>query len=157
MARLCRILKIHVAFFKFFDFTVAYVYFFLLFLTTFNLFLNSFFDHNFVYMNNEEIRKRIKDRRKEQQMSQAELAERMSISQTAYYKIEKGETHLISDHLSKLASILDVPEEELLLGFDVASYTDILREKDKRIADLEKIIEDKDKIIRLQEELLRKK
>ena len=108
-------------------------------------------------MNNEEIRKRIKDRRREQQLSQAELADRMSISQTAYYKIEKGETHLISDHLPKLASILDIAEEELLLGFDISRFTEIIQEKDKRIADLEKMLEDKDKIIRLQEELLRKK
>lgn len=108
-------------------------------------------------MNNDEIRKRIKDRRREQQLSQAELADRMSISQTAYYKIEKGETHLISDHLSKLASILDIAEEELLLGFDTSRFTEIIQEKDKRITDLEKMLEDKDKIIRLQEELLRKK
>lgn len=108
-------------------------------------------------MNNEEIRKRIKDRRKEQQLSQAELAERLSISQTAYYKIEKGDTHLISDHLSKLATILEIPEEELVLGYSTGHLSDILKEKDLRIAELEKIIEDKDKIIRLQEELLKKK
>ena len=50
-------------------------------------------------MTNEEIRNRIKARRKEQQLSQADLAEKLSISQTAYYKIEKGNTGLISDHL----------------------------------------------------------
>lgn len=108
-------------------------------------------------MNNEEIRKRIKDRRKEQQLSQAELAEKLSISQTAYYKIEKGDTHLISDHLSKLATILDIPEDELVLGYNTERLSEILREKDLRIAELERIIEDKEKIIRLQEELLKKK
>lgn len=108
-------------------------------------------------MNNEEIRKRIKDRRKEQQLSQAELAEKLSISQTAYYKIEKGDTHLISDHLSKLATILDIPEDELVLGYKTERLSEILREKDLRIAELEKIIEDKERIIRLQEELLKKK
>lgn len=108
-------------------------------------------------MNNEEIRKRIKDRRKEQQLSQAELAEKLSISQTAYYKIEKGDTHLISDHLSKLATILDIPEDELVLGYNTERLSEILREKDLRIAELERIIEDKERIIRLQEELLKKK
>lgn len=108
-------------------------------------------------MNNEEIRKRIKDRRKEQQLSQAELAEKLSISQTAYYKIEKGDTHLISDHLSKLATILDIPEDELVLGYKTERLSEILREKDLRIAELERIIEDKERIIRLQEELLKKK
>lgn len=128
-----------------------------LFYTTFDLFLNSFFDNIFVHMNNEEIRKRIKDRRKEQQLSQAELAEKLSISQTAYYKIEKGDTHLISDHLSKLATILDIPEDELVLGYNTERLSEILREKDLRIAELERIIEDKERIIRLQEELLKKK
>lgn len=128
-----------------------------LFYTTFDLFLNSFFDNIFVHMNNEEIRKRIKDRRKEQQLSQAELAEKLSISQTAYYKIEKGDTHLISDHLSKLATILDIPEDELVLGYKTERLSEILREKDLRIAELERIIEDKERIIRLQEELLKKK
>lgn len=128
-----------------------------LFYTTFDLFLNSFFDNIFVHMNNEEIRKRIKDRRKEQQLSQAELAEKLSISQTAYYKIEKGDTHLISDHLSKLATILDIPEDELVLGYNTERLSEILREKDMRIAELERIIEDKERIIRLQEELLKKK
>ena len=77
-------------------------------------------------MNNEEIRKRILARRKEQQLSQADLADRLSISQTAYYKIEKGRTHLISDHLPKIASILDLPEEELVLGYDLSRYADQL-------------------------------
>lgn len=108
-------------------------------------------------MNNEEIRKRIKNRRKEQQMSQAEIADKLSISQTAYYKIEKGETHLISDRLNKLAYILDIPEEELVFGYNTAHSAELLAEKDRRIAELEKIIEDKERIIRLQEELLRKK
>ena len=107
-------------------------------------------------MNNEEIRKRILARRKEQQLSQADLADRLSISQTAYYKIEKGRTHLISDHLPNIASILDLPEEELVLGYDLSRYADIINEKDRRIAELEAIIADKNKIIELQAELLKK-
>ena len=75
-------------------------------------------------MTNEEIRNRIKARRKEQQLSQADLAEKLSISQTAYYKIEKGNTGLISDHLPKIASILKIPEEELVLGYDTSKYSE---------------------------------
>ena len=69
---------------------------------------------------------------------------------------EKGSTHLISDHLPKIASILDLPEEELVLGYDLSRYTEILHEKDRRIAELEAIIADKNKIIELQAELLKK-
>ncbi|HIZ85250.1 MAG TPA: helix-turn-helix domain-containing protein [Candidatus Coprenecus stercoravium] len=107
-------------------------------------------------MNNEEIRKRIKDKRKAQQLSQSEMAEKLSISQTAYYKIEKGDTHLISDHLPKLASILQLPEEELVFGYETQNYAEIIKEKNRRIAELESIIADKDKIIALQSELLKK-
>lgn len=128
----------------------------MLFLITIGVFYNSSFDNIFVCMNNEEIRKRILARRKEQQLSQADLADRLSISQTAYYKIEKGRTHLISDHLPKIASILDLPEEELVLGYDLSRYADIINEKDRRIAELEAIIADKNKIIELQAELLKK-
>ena len=128
----------------------------MLFLITIGVFYNSFFDNIFVCMNNEEIRKRILARRKEQQLSQADLADRLSISQTAYYKIEKGRTHLISDHLPKIASILDLPEEELVLGYDLSRYADIINEKDRRIAELEAIIADKNKIIALQAERRKK-
>lgn len=95
-------------------------------------------------------------RRKEQQLSQADIADRLSISQTAYYKIEKGNTQLISDHLSKIASILDLPEEELVLGYDFSKIDSIISEKNKRIAELESIIADKNRIIELQAELLKK-
>jgi transcriptional regulator with XRE-family HTH domain len=107
-------------------------------------------------MTNEEIRNRIKARRKEQQLSQADLAEKLSISQTAYYKIEKGNTGLISDHLPKIASILNIPEEELVLGYDTTKYSEELKMKEKRIAELESIIADKDRIIELQNQLLKK-
>ena len=127
----------------------------MLFLITIGVFYNSFFDNIFVCMNNEEIRKRILARRKEQQLSQADLADKLSISQTAYYKIEKGRTHLISDHLPKIASILDLPEEELVLGYDLSRYADIINEKDRRIAELEAIIADKNKIIELYPALWR--
>ena len=69
-------------------------------------------------MNDRDIKKRIEEYRKAKHYSQADLAEKLSISQAAYYKIEKGDTTLISDHLSKIASALDLSDEALVLGYD---------------------------------------
>lgn len=110
-------------------------------------------------MNNQEIKKRIETVRKEKHISQADIAERLSISQTAYYKIEKGSTCLISDRISQIASVLQVREEELVLGYDannIQHYKEIIEQKDRRIMDLEKIIEDKNKIIELLQEKIEK-
>lgn len=133
---------------------------------TFYIFLNSFRVPTFVYMNDREIKKRIEEYRRARKYSQADLAEKLAISQAAYYKIEKGDTSLISDHLSKIASALDISDEALVLGYDPIdrdSYDRIisdlkrqLEEKDRRIAELESSLSDKMQIIRLQEQLLQK-
>lgn len=117
-------------------------------------------------MNDRDIKKRIEEYRKAKHYSQADLAEKLSISQAAYYKIEKGDTTLISDHLSKIASALDLSDEALVLGYDpldrdsceaaVAELSRQLAEKERRIAELEATLKDKLQIIQLQEQLLRK-
>lgn len=110
-------------------------------------------------MNDKDIKKRIAKYRREHNLSQAEIAERLSISQTAYYKIEKGETSLISEHLSKIADVLHLPEETLVLGYEPGEkekYEKIIAEKDKRIAELEASLADKNRIIELQDRLLQK-
>ena len=79
-----------------------------------------------------------------------EIAERLSISQTAYYKIERGKTSLISEHLPKIADALDLSEEALVLGYEPGEkekYESIIAEKDRRIAELEAALADKNRII----------
>lgn len=102
---------------------------------------------------------RIARYRREHNLSQAEIAERLSISQTAYYKIERGKTSLISEHLPKIADALDLSEEALVLGYEPGEkekYESIIAEKDRRIAELEAALADKNRIIELQDRLLRK-
>ena len=134
-------------------------YYFWLYCITFNLFLNSYFGYTFVYMNDKDIKNRIARYRREHNLSQAEIAERLSISQTAYYKIERGKTSLISEHLPKIADALDLSEEALVLGYEPGEkekYESIIAEKDRRIAELEAALADKNRIIELQDRLLRK-
>ncbi len=110
-------------------------------------------------MNDKDIKDRIAKYRRAHNLSQAEIAERLSISQTAYHKIEKGETSLISEHLSKIANVLDLPEETLVLGYEPGEkkkYEKMIAEKDRKIAELEATLADKNRIIELQDRLLQK-
>lgn len=68
-------------------------------------------------MDNKTVKKNILKKRLEKGLSQNEVAKLINISQTAYQKIEKGDTCIISDRLSQLAKILDIKEEELVLGY----------------------------------------
>lgn len=153
-----RLLKNINVFIRFLSHFAEYYYFWL-YCITFNLFLNSYFGYTFVHMNDKDIKNRIARYRREHNLSQAEIAERLSISQTAYYKIERGKTSLISEHLPKIADALDLSEEALVLGYEPGEkekYESIIAEKDRRIAELEAALADKNRIIELQDRLLRK-
>ena len=60
------------------------------------------------------VANKIKNLRKAKGYSQEEVAERLSISQSAYARIERGESHSWSAHLEKLSEIFEVKPEELL-------------------------------------------
>ena len=110
-------------------------------------------------MNDKDIKNRIARYRREHNLSQAEIAERLSISQTAYYKIERGKTSLISGHLHKIADAFDLSEEALVLGYEPGEkekYERIIAENDRKNAELEAALADNNRIIALQDRLLRK-
>lgn len=70
------------------------------------------------------------------------MAEKLGISRTAYRNIETGKTKLISNHADKIASILGITTEELLLGHSTeersaASAEDIREKYESRIRDIE--------------------
>ena len=60
------------------------------------------------------VANKIKNLRKAKGYSQEEVAERLSISQSAYARIERGESHSWAAHLEKLSEIFEVKPEELL-------------------------------------------
>ena len=57
---------------------------------------------------------KIKKLRKAKGFSQEEVAERLSISQSAYARIERGESHSWAAHLEKLSEIFEIKPEDLL-------------------------------------------
>ena len=65
-----------------------------------------------------EIKRNILLRRKELKISQAEMAQRLNVDRNTYRYIESGKTALVSGYLDRIAEILDVPAEQLLIGFN---------------------------------------
>lgn len=60
------------------------------------------------------VAEKIKRLRKSKGFSQDDMAERMHISQSAYARIESGESHSWAAHIEKLSEILEVKPEDFL-------------------------------------------
>lgn len=80
-------------------------------------------------MDNGSVKKNISRIRKASGISQAEMAERLGMSRTAYRNLENGETKLISDNVDRIASLLEKTPEELVLGY-APSARDSMRVND---------------------------
>lgn len=80
-------------------------------------------------MDSDSVKKNIQKVRKEMGLTQKEMAEKLGISRTAYRNLEKGETRVYSDHITKMAELAGKEEEEVVLGFTPSQYDeDQLRE-----------------------------
>lgn len=60
------------------------------------------------------VAEKIKRLRKSKGFSQEEMAERLHISQSAYARIETGESHSWAAHIEKLSEIFEVKPENFL-------------------------------------------
>lgn len=67
-------------------------------------------------MDNDSIKRNIALFRKQRKMTQLQMAELMEIDRTSYREIEKGATSLVSEKLLRIAEILDLSPERLMLG-----------------------------------------
>ena len=103
-------------------------------------------------MDNITIKENIRRARKKRNITQEEMADRLGISLTAYRDLEKGETSIVNTNLLKIADLLDISTEELVLGYrpiqaegpcleDIREeYTGKVVTLERRIADLEKLV-----------------
>lgn len=57
--------------------------------------------------------------RRQKNLSQKEMADKLGISRVAYVNIEKGKTHLVNEHVERFAELNDVSPAELVLGYKV--------------------------------------
>lgn len=60
------------------------------------------------------VAEKIKRLRKSKGLSQDDMAERLHISQSAYARIETGESHSWATHIEKLSEILEIKPEDFL-------------------------------------------
>ena len=134
--------------------------------------------NNFEVMDNASIKENIFRIRTEKGLSQDEMARKLGVVRNTYRKIEKGDIRLISEHVSELAMIFGISEEELILGYKPAADSGLMEDaraeydtrlaaltsayentisrlrgeiesRDAEIRDLRSMIEDKNEIISL--------
>lgn len=65
---------------------------------------------------------KIKFIRENKKITQESIAKLLGISQTAYSKIESNQTQITVERLKEIASILEVPETELINGAPINQF-----------------------------------
>lgn len=75
---------------------------------------------------------KLKILRKNKNMSQEEVADFLSISQSAYARMESGESHSWANHILKICVIFDIIPEDLL-KIDTIQGKVIRKEKDAEV------------------------
>lgn len=117
-------------------------------------------------MDNISIKNNIRKIRKARKLTQEEMALSLGISVTAYRDIEKGNTSILNGNLSRIASLLDTPAEEIVLGYRPAQiegkdlkqmqdeYSGKINILERRIADLEKLTQAQEENIASKNEII---
>ena len=117
-------------------------------------------------MDNSSIKDNIRKIRKSRKLTQEEMALQMGISLTAYRDFEKGSTSILNGNLHKIASLLDTPAEEIVLGYRPAQmegsdlqqvqaeYSGRIDTLERRIRDLEKLVESHEEVISSKNEII---
>ena len=76
-------------------------------------------------MDNASIKNNIFNVRKSRKLTQNEIAQSLNISVNAYRAIEKGKTAIVNPHVVRMADLLELSTEELVLGYYPVQKTDI--------------------------------
>ena len=117
-------------------------------------------------MDNISIKNNIRKIRKARRLTQEEMALSLGISVTAYRDIEKGNTSILNGNLPRIASLLDTPTEEIVLGYRPSQiegrnlkevqdeYAGKINILERRIADLEKLVKAQEESIVSKNEII---
>lgn len=117
-------------------------------------------------MDNTSIKNNIRKIRKERKLTQEEMALRLGISLTAYRDFEKGNTAIINGNIHRIASLLDTPAEEIVLGYRPSQiegtnlrevqeeYSGKIYILERRVSDLEKLVASYEEIIESKNEII---
>ncbi|MFC2502834.1 MAG: helix-turn-helix domain-containing protein [Cardiobacterium sp.] len=69
------------------------------------------------------LRQNIRDMREDKKLTQADMAEKLGLSETGYAKIERGESKIRIERLFQIAQVLDVSPAELIPFVDDGGIT----------------------------------
>lgn len=131
-------------------------------------------------MDNASIKKNIRRVRKSRKLTQEEMAHKLGMSLSSYREFEKGGTPILNGNLLKMASFLETPTEELVLGYQpkltggvdiknlkkeysdkevilvgrISDLENLIRAKNQTIADKDDIIASKNEIISMLKRML---
>ena len=103
------------------------------------------------------IGKKLQNLRRQSGFSQEHIANRLHISQSAYARIENGESHSWANHISQLCEIFEITPEELVNNDSVVinhnqqgggGYIQINQLSEKLIEQYETRLKEKDEIIK---------
>ena len=117
-------------------------------------------------MDNRSIKENIRRIRKSRKMTQEDMAAKLDISLTAYRDLERGSTNIMNANIFKIAELLEISVEELILGYrpvqakgiqveDVrAEYGGQITVMERRISDLEKLVSSLEETIITKNEII---
>ena len=120
-------------------------------------------------MDNASIKKNIRKVRESRKYTQEEMAHKLGMSLSADRELEKGGTPILNSNLLKMASFLDTPTEELVLGYQPAQadgthirklqkeHSDKEDTMSRRITDLENLVRAKDQTIADKDDIIASK
>jgi transcriptional regulator with XRE-family HTH domain len=105
------------------------------------------------------IGNKLKNLRKKKSWSQEQVADYLKLSQSAYARMESGESHSWSSHIDKICEIFEITPEELVKSDNLiignigtnngVGYAEIINQlSEKLIEQYEKRILEKEEIIR---------
>lgn len=102
------------------------------------------------------ISKNLSGLRKEQKLTQEQMAEKLGMSKNGYAKIERGESRITVEHLQQIAQVFNIDIAELikedkdfnlLLGDNNGNYANKYYGNQQEIEKLELIIQHKDEML----------
>ncbi|MEP6804156.1 MAG: helix-turn-helix transcriptional regulator [Flavobacterium sp.] len=95
---------------------------------------------------------KLKELRKNKNLSQEQVADYLTISQSAYARIESGESHSWASHILKICTIFEITPEELFHLDSKKNESsretiyqlsdDIIEQYEEKIKELRKVIKD---------------
>lgn len=117
-------------------------------------------------MDNISIKNNIMQIRKARKITQEKMALSLGMSLTAYRDFERGKTSVMNVNVLKIADLLDVSAEELILGYLphqskhnktedlIKEYANRINELERRISDMEKLIDSLQEAVSTKNEII---